>query len=391
MAHPTSSPPVPAWFALRCSLAYAAALGVNGVLLPFFPVWLKTLSFDDLQIGLILSLPILLRIIAAPLAGMIADRLPERAVVLLFSSLLSIALSVALLAVRDFWLVLLVFCLQGATFAPFTPVLESITVTGVRRWAMKYGNIRVWGSIGFVATTLLAGQAVTWFSGSIVPMAAAIAFLTTLIAALIVPKLGRSEARPTVNLPAGATGGSLRLLMIGATLVQSTHGMYYSFSGIHWQQLGFSGTQIGLLWTAGVAAEILFFFFSGAIARRISPAALILFGSVAAVVRWCLFVEPLGLLASFVLQCSHAFTFAFLHFGIQQKIVEQVHESRESAVQGTYFFYSGAFLAASTLLSGALYRQFGQDSYYAMAVVAMVGFALCWTACRQPQRPGSGG
>ncbi|MGF9691508.1 MFS transporter [Rhizobium sp. 0TCS1.26] len=390
-----SSLPVPSLFATRCALAYAAALGVNGVLLPFFPVWLKSLSLDDFQIGIILTVPIVLRVLSAPIAGMLADRLPERARVLVFSAALSLVSALALTLADGFWMVLLVFSLQGAAFAPFTPVLESITVTGVRRWGYRYGSIRVWGSIGFVAMSLIAGEAMARSSGSVVPWAASAAFLLTLIAAFGVPRLGRangsSEPGPRQSADSGL-GGRLTLLMIGCTLVQSTHGMYYGFSAIHWQAMGFGGTEIGFLWSAGVLAEILFFFLSGRIARRISPNALILFGSAAAVLRWCLFVLPLDFWPALLLQCSHAFSFAFLHFGIQQKIVEQVHESRESSVQGTYFFYSGAFLAASTFLSGALYREFGQPAYLAMAAVAAIGLWLNTRAARpQPQSMGSGG
>lgn len=156
--------------------------------------------------------------------------------------------------------------------------------------------------------------------------------------------------------------------------------------------MGFSGGQIGVLWSAGVVAEILFFFGSAIVARHVSPARLIVVGSLVAILRWVLFAQPLGFVASLVLQCSHAATFAFLHFGMQQKIVELVHESRESAVQGAFFFYAGSFLAASTFLSGIIYRALGQDGYYVMALVAALGLVLCVLAVKsQPQRSGAGG
>jgi MFS transporter, PPP family, 3-phenylpropionic acid transporter len=386
---------IPRLFPVRCALAYAAALGVNGILLPFFPVWLKSLALDEWQIGLILSVPIVLRVLSGPVAGYLADRLSERVRILLFSAVLSITTALLLMVVDGFWMVLLVFSLQGAAFAPFTPVLESITVMGVRRWGYRYGTIRVWGSIGFVAMTLLAGEAISRFSASVVPLVAAAAFSLTLVAALIVPRLGRAAALPQkvdgTRKSAVIAAPDLNLLMIGCTLVQSTHGMYYAFSGIHWQQLGFSGSEIGVLWSAGVVAEILFFFLSGLIARKVSPVGLIAFGSVVAVLRWVLFVEPLGFVTATLLQCSHAFSFAFLHFGMQQKIVESVHESQESTVQGTYFFYNGVFLATSTFLAGLVYREFGQNSYYLMALVAAGGLALTLKAARRtPRRAGCG-
>ncbi|MCO5729998.1 MFS transporter [Rhizobium sp. SSA_523] len=416
MANPNPELPAPRRFSSRCALGYAAALGVSGIILPFFPVWLKSLALNADEIGVVLSVPILFRLVTAPLAGFWADRLAERAMVLWISAGLALLSALLLTRVSGFWPVLLIYALQGAAFAPFMPVMESITVTGVRRWGFRYGSIRVWGSVAFVLATLGAGVAISASSPQFIPWAIAAAYGFAVAVGFIVPRLGRAvppsqappdlpamagpglpaslvarlrhglRGRPGSGMEAGPGAGSgagrgpgqsLLLLMIGCSLVQSTHGMFYGFSGIHWQSAGFSGGEIGLLWSAGVAAEILFFFVAGTLTKWLSADRMILFGSAVAILRWCIFVEPLGLYASLLLQLSHAFSFGFLHFAIQQKIVETVHESRETSIQGLYFFLNGVFLAGSTLLSGLLYSHFGQQSYYAMALLAAAGLAVC--------------
>lgn len=388
----TAVPSAPSGFAVRCAFAYAAAMSVNGILLPFFPAWLKSLSLNEFEIGVILTVPIILRLVSAPLAGALADRMSERVLVLIVSAVLSLMTAVLLIWAEGFWTLLIIFSLQGAAFAPFMPVLESITVMGVRRWGYRYGTIRVWGSIGFVVSTLIAGWAISHLSSRIVPEATALTYLLTLCAALMAPRLGRAIRAPIVD-PTGIRQvarlpfrSSLNLLMIGCTIVQSTHGMYYAFSGIYWQGIGFSGQEIGILWASGVIAEIVFFFCAGRIVRHVSAVSLILIGSVAAVIRWSLFAIPLSFEASVLLQCSHALSFAFLHFGMQQKIVEVVHESQESSIQGTFFFYNGAFLAASTFLSGLIYHSLGQHSYYVMSAVAAFGLLITLTVSRQAWR-----
>lgn len=382
----SSHPSSPHLFAVRCAVAYAAALGVNGILLPFFPVWLKSLALSDFEIGIILTLPIIMRVITAPAVGLWADRLSERSHILMGAALIALIAAIALLWTRSFWAVAIVFGLQGAAFAPFIPILESIAVMGVRRWGHRYGSIRVWGSIGFVVITLSAGALIARFGGSVVPFATVFVFAFALASAFFAPRLGKANAMPKAaaarsTLPMRS---SLNLLMIGCTVTQSTHGMYYAFSGIYWESVGFTGSQIGLLWSAGVLAEILFFFTAGRLAARVSPLNMILIGSTVAVVRWCLFALPLGFEASLILQCSHAFSFAFLHFGMQQKIVEVVHESRESSIQGRFFFYNGAFLAASTLLSGAIFHALGQYGYFLMAALALVGLIVSVHVKRRP-------
>ena len=51
---------------------------LGGAALPFFPVWLASLSFDAAQISVILAVPMFVRVFSAPVAGMIADALGER-------------------------------------------------------------------------------------------------------------------------------------------------------------------------------------------------------------------------------------------------------------------------------------------------------------------------
>ena len=139
-------------------MSYCAPLLVNGVALPFFPVWLATLNFNDHEIGIILAVPMVVRVLVAPIVAMIADRMEERANVLFCFGALSLLTAIALYWTSDFWPVLIVYTLQGATYSPYVPVVESITISGVRRWGFDYGSMRVWGSVAFIFSTLIGGQ-----------------------------------------------------------------------------------------------------------------------------------------------------------------------------------------------------------------------------------------
>ncbi len=394
MIPPHKAPSAPRFFQLRCALAYGAPLGVNGVILPYLPIWLAGLAFTEFEIGAVLSLQLLLRLLAAPVASLIADRLSERSLVLAWSGALSFLTAGAMLFVDDFWPVLLVIGIQAAVFAPFGAIVESIAVTGVRRWGFPYGSMRVWGSIGFMAAAFAVGEMRGHWGPQVIPPAIAFGFLLTIVAAFLTPRLGRS-VMPTSG--AGLHRGSLRrfdlhVLMIGASLAQASHGMFYTFGTIHWQESGFSSGAIGILWSSSVVFEIGVFFGAGWIAKRMSPWTLLRIGCAFAVLRWTLFPMPLNFWGYMVLQAMHAFTFAFVHLGLQHRFVECVSEEQESSVQGAYVFYNGVFLALSTLLSGYLYRQFGASSYIAMSVLALLGLATIGFASRlQPQRLSSGG
>lgn len=386
----------PRHFRLRCALAYGAPIAVTGVTLPYFPVWLETLNFSEYQIGIILAVPMILRILAAPLAGLVADRIAERANVLVWSGLLSLVATLALFVTDGFWPVLIAFSLQAAAFAPYVPVVESIAVTGVQRWGFQYGAMRVWGSIGFVVATLAAGELIGLWGARKIPSALLAGFLLTILAAFAAPRLGRMQFRPvpseTSEKSSALSRIDLHAFMIGTSVIQASHGMFYAFAAIHWQQIGFSGTVIGILWSTGVIAEILVFFAAGWFARHLSPWTLIRFGAAIAILRWALFPLPLGFWGYLLLQCTHAFTFAFVHVGVQHRLAETVQEHQAASMQGAYFFYNGVFLAAATLVSGMIYRSFGLSSYLSMSLLAAIGLATVVIAARiQPQRADSGG
>jgi PPP family 3-phenylpropionic acid transporter len=122
-----------------------------------------------------------------------------------------------------------------------------------------------------------------------------------------------------------------------------------------------------VLWSAGVAAEVTVFFLSGdepplrcldadpLRSRRLRlPLAAV--------------SDALGLSGFFLLQCLHAFSFAFVHTGVQRRIVASVQATQESSAQGAYFFYNGMFMALMTIASGYLYAFARLASYYVMAL-----------------------
>jgi PPP family 3-phenylpropionic acid transporter len=393
----STSEGAPARFRLLSALSYCAPLLVNGVALPFFPIWLALHKFDDHEIGIILAVPMVVRVLVAPIVAMYADRMKERADVLVFSGGLSLLTAIALCWTSTFWPVLIVYSIQGATFAPYVPVVESIVISGVRRWGLDYGSMRVWGSVAFIVSTLVGGQLVGRWGGGMVLPVMIFGFLMTMGMAIYCPRIGPTRRRGTpVDIPA-ATGSSLRqphllVLLIGVAIQQSSHATLYAFATIYWRDLGFSGAEIAVLWSAGVAAEVMVFFLSKRLNRRFSAWTLIRFGAAMCVCRWILFPMHWGFLGFLLLQCFHSCTYAFVHTGVQRRIVASVHERQEASAQGAYFFYNGMLMALMTIASGYIYAWLGLASYYVMALVALAGLGfVIFAYYLQPQSLVSGG
>ncbi|MBX9457427.1 MAG: MFS transporter [Rhizobium sp.] len=394
----TTLPGPPAFFAWRAALLFCAPMMVNGIGLLYFPAMLQDLGMSDVEIGLIVSIPFLVRMIGMPVGAFLADRVSDRAIILVWSSAVSLATAVVMLFAQSFWPIALFYGLQGLFYAPFVPISEAILVSGVRRWGFDYGFLRMWGSVAFVVSTLTGGWLLELYGGAMVLPAMAFFFGVTTLVAIAAPRLGRPapSTRPLEEAPVTHRSpfwqADFVLVIIGAAIVQGSHGLLFAFATNFWTAHGISGVQISFLWTAGVVAEIVLFFLSGRYLARYSNLSLVLFGCVVAVLRWSLFPLLDGFWSYLLLQASHAFTFAIIHVGIQRFLMERIGEDRGASAQGFYQFFISIFTVLATWASGFIYHAYGVKGFYIMALVAAVGVASVVAAMFvQPQRARSGG
>ncbi len=72
------------------------------------------------------------------------------------------------------------------------------------------------------------------------------------------------------------------LFLAAATLIQSSHAVYYAFGTLYWQRLGYSDAVIAWLWAEGAIAEVVLFYFGAGLVRRCGPLMLMALGGRAA-------------------------------------------------------------------------------------------------------------
>lgn len=401
MLHAPSPTPLsgpPAYFAWRTAFLFCAPLMVNGIALLYLPAYLLELGMTDVEIGIIVSLPFLLRMIGMPIGTALADRVSDRALVMLWSAIVSLASAVLMFFAESFWPIILFYSVQSLFYAPFVPIAESILVSGVRRWGFDYGFLRMWGSIAFVVSTLLGGWLLELYGGAMVLPAMAVFFIVTTLVAAAAPRLGREAQVERPGASGRASGRSpfwrvdFVLAIVGAAIVQGSHGLLFGFATIYWTARGISGVDISFLWTSAVVAEIVLFFLSGRYLSRFAHLHLVLFGCISAVVRWALFPLVDGFWPYLLLQANHAFTFAIIHVGIQRLLMERIGDERGASAQGFYQFFVSVFTVATSWASGFIFQAYGVQGFYVMALMAVAGVGCVLGAMAlQPHRTRSGG
>jgi PPP family 3-phenylpropionic acid transporter len=368
----------------RLGLFYAMYSGGSGASSPYLPVWFAHHGLSGSRIGLILSLPMMARVVSAPLLAVWADSFKLRRTALFILALM-VTGAYALMALPGgfaWWMV--VWFAASSMFATLAPLADVIVLRRARLDGFNFGWPRGMGSAGFIVGNLGMGAILARGSPDLVLvwMVAAVA-LTALAARFAMPPDPVHEEGHMAHLSdrMAGLGGLLRdpvfmTAVVAAGLIQSAHAFYYGFSTLVWKQQGIGESVTGVLWAVGVAVEIGFMWFLEPWRRRMGPRNLLMLGGVGAVVRWTALAFSPPLWALFPLQALHALSYAATFFGSLQ-LVERLSTARNaSAAQALNSALSGGVLQGlATIASGWLFDRAGAHGYLLMSAMCVVGLA----------------
>lgn len=363
----------------RFVLLYAAMYGAYGVASPFLPAFILERGVPAAQLGVVLAAGTMVRLVAAPAAGRLADHLRNLRAVLFVCIALGFATTLGYLQARAFAAFLAVSMLQAAALAPTTVLADALAVHAARG-RFEYGWVRGTGSAAFIAGTLSAGAVVAWLGlGAIVWMQAWLLACAALVALLVpeIPHAPRAPHRRTASLAQLFRIPAYRRLVLVAALVLGSHAMHDAFAMIRWREAGIGAATAGLLWSAAVAAEVVVFFSAGpALLRRLGPARALGLAAAAGVLRWTVMASTANLAALALVQPLHGFTFALLHLACMRLIASHVPESAAATAQALYGTGAGCATAFLTAASGALFARYGAASFWTMAVLCATALPL---------------
>lgn len=373
----------------RYALVSAGTFATIGIYLPFWPLWLEGRGLTPGEIGLLLGVAVWVRVPSGPLIGQLADLggSPKYALVTAAASCLFVFTLFFLPG--GFWQLLALQVLAAAALSALMPLCESLTMQAVRRHDLIYGRIRIWGSLAFIAASLGGGALIAPEKAGIVLWLLLAAFALATAVSLTLPNEGtrsgprRMETRWRDLL----SRRSLLLFLVAGAVLQASHALFYGFSSLYWTASGHSAAVVGALWALGTGAEIVLFWMSAPLVRRISPAHLLIGAAVCGVLRWSLFAVTTELPLLALGQLLHAGTFGLTHLAAMNMITDAAPPDRVASVQT---FYSGVLgglaMGAMMLLSGDLYDWAGGQAFFAMAMVSATGAALVFPLLASRER-----
>jgi PPP family 3-phenylpropionic acid transporter len=365
----------------RLSAYFAAYFLYAGALIPYFALYLADRGLGAGDIALVLAMPAVARILAPSGWGLLADRTGAGRGIVILSSV-SLLVGYVMMPFADgagqLAVVMLVMSLLSAGAMP---IVETLTLSALEGRAERYGPVRLWGSVGFIAGVLGTG---VWLDAR--SPGSLIGVVVALVAVALLVSLGLPAARAGTGAPRGGARlgevlrrPDVRAFLAACACMAAAHGALYGFFSLYAEAAGYRKSLIGALWTLGVVAEIGVFLAWPRLASRFSLRALLIASFACAAVRFAAIGWGVQVLALLVIaQLLHAATFGVYHAAAVSSVHRLFPAGLQASGQSLYSSLSyGLGGGVGTLAAGWAWEAFGAATCFSLAsVFALAGGAL---------------
>jgi PPP family 3-phenylpropionic acid transporter len=371
-----------AYLFFKLSALYFVYFALLGVMAPYLSLYLESEGFSLLEIGQLVSLLMVTKVVAPLLWGSLADKYNKNILLVRLGAIMTLLCYLGFFWAHTFWSLAVVIVLYSFFWNAVLPQIEVLTLYNLAEQKNRYSRIRLWGSIGFIFSVAICGWLFDEQELTIFPWV----LLVLISAIVIVSLLGFSEVKlEKTQIKFGKTFRSqlcrswILLFFSVSFLLQVSHGAYYTYFSIYLSSLGYPKVQIGMLWALGVVAEIVMFVVMHRWLKRSSIENIMFLSLLLTVIRWVMTAAYAdSLLTITLVQCLHAFSFGAMHVASIQFVhhnFEQQNQGRAQALYSSMGFGAGG--AVGAYLSGYVVSAHNySNAFLVSAVICLLGLVL---------------
>lgn len=261
-----------------------------GIFTAYLNVYFHTIDLSGVEIGALNSQIMVIGMVSAPVWSYLNDRLAQPK--LIFFLVVSGALlgTIAMGAVKNYQILLIAAAFFGLFFNPIMPLIDrtNLGLLGDRR--ELYARQRIWGSIGFIFSTVLVGRVVQLIGLNQIFTIMAVSFGFVILAIGFLPVLPKiKEQNKKISFWLLFKQPAWILFSIGIFVVSISNAGMNNFLGILMQDLGGSEQLIGMAFSLGAISELPIMFFSPWLLKKMGIKNMILVAVFAFVLRMALY------------------------------------------------------------------------------------------------------
>jgi PPP family 3-phenylpropionic acid transporter len=352
----------------KISLFFFFYFSIIGVWVIFLPKMLHDLGYSSTQIGIIFSIPPLMRFLT-PFFFLKLFTLTQK---VLHITLIMMILSVPLLyiSIENFIWFAIANIFFGVSFGLTLPYIESYALTVLQK--DKFGRSRLFGSIGFTLVALVLARVFDTQMG--LHFIAVSVVLSSFFAYII----SLDDEHFHNEIKEKKDGFDLKNhipLWVSIFLMQVGFGAFYSFFTIYENEHGISLEVISYLWSFGVLCEIILFYFQEHIIK-FDLLKIIKFTIFMTAIRWLiLYLFPSSLTLAYLSQSFHALSFALYHTATLSYLYK-LYSDKKLAAQFYYGFGFGLGGFVGSLVAGYFYGEYLFLSSAIITLLAMIALYI---------------
>lgn len=267
-----------------------------GSLTPLLSVYLSEVEkMNGYQIGTIMSAGPIAMMFMQPIWGMVCDWSGKPAKILSLTTLLAGVLALGYLFIHDYqWLVMIAIILAIFQSA-IIPVSDGISLQYATRVKANYGNLRLFGSLGFALAVFIMGRLAETIGLSVIFYSFFITLVISAYLALRLPEEPQSLAKPNLifgvkellSIKRFLIFLAITFLIFGPNLANN---VYY---GLFIEDRGGTYAGIGIAFLLAVLSEIPFMRAAGSWVKKIGLLPIVLIAAFSSLLRWALYYfEP---------------------------------------------------------------------------------------------------
>ena len=360
-----------------------------GVVVPYWGLFLQSRGFNPTEIGQLMAIFLLTKLIAPNVWASIADNMTAKKgsslSLLKQAAFVTFILYCLMFLVESFWAtaaVMFSFCIF---WNASLPQLEAATLNHLQDRRDKYGQVRLWGSVGFIVMVQSLGLIMDVTGPEAILPAGAIAILSVFFASLLLRKPNKqADEKLVINDPDISQDKPIKLLSLVnknvvflltlCVFMQVSHAPCHTFFSIYLEGYGYSKSSIGALWSIGVVFEILVFIVGYKLLQRFRLADLLTFTFLIAAIRWVMVASfPESGWLVLITQIMHSVTYGLYH-SVMIKLIDRLFQGRYQ-IRGQALYSSITFGfggAIGSFISGHIWTVYGQNELFMVSGLMML-------------------
>lgn len=363
-----------------------------GAFMPFINLYYERMGLSGVQIGTLAALPVFLAVTVTFLWGAAADAFHlNRAI--LRTVLFLAPLAAFMLSRSNNFAALIPFVLAYALVtSPIVPLLDSNALEVAKEFNRSFGEMRVWGSIGWAVSTWLVGLLIealniNWLFYSYI-LLMSITFLLSLF-------------QPARKLTLQTSlGHGLRELfryefivfLVSVFLLTTAAGGVNSFFSLYMDQIGAGEGVIGLSYALAGLSELPVMLFSAPLLRRIGSSGFIFIAFLTFIIRILLYSVIDAPVWAVLVQLLHGLSFATLLIGAVTFVSERTPPGLTTTAQAIFNTVAfGLASIAGSMIGGYLYDTVSMTGLFRVfSLLGLAGLAVFLLTGKRKPIPAGG-